>query len=161
VLAVVAEIRDLEMVLSLPSNMAGHVALTEVSDPVTAAAERVAARAEADDARAAGQEEKEEEEEGEVELPDLRRLFAVGQVVVCAVVAARVNDGKPRLDLSLHPRRVNRGLSIEHLVPGYVRAAVPPATHPDDWGTPRQRHTRAHLCLCVCVCLYVCVCLPV
>ena len=134
-LGVIAEVTDLDLVISLPSNMTGHVAITEISDPVTAAVERAAhSNSSNDDAdAAAGDDDGDEAEAQEADLPDLARMFSVGQVVRCVVVSTATEDGKPRLRLSLRPSLTNTGVSAEHLIPGYVRSC--------DWvprGWPRM-----------------------
>ena len=115
-LGVVASVGDLDLMVSLPSNMVGRVAITEVSDAVTAAVERAAADAPDADAEEAGEGEGENEGDGAhaddaaaAQVPDLNQLFAVGQTVVCTVLEA-TNEGegnKHAIQLSLNPRRVN------------------------------------------------------
>jgi len=128
-LGVVAEINDLDVVVSLPSNMVGRVPITEVSEPVSAAVERAA---EADDAEDELDEDAADAAEGAAgdrsrgaEVPDLARLFSVGQVVRCAVVSkSAASEGRTQLQLSVRPDRTNANDLGQLLCPGYVRPAA-------------------------------------
>ena len=130
VLGVVSAVADLELVISLPGNLTGRVAITEISDPITAAVARVANSDEggADDK---GDEDDDAEVDAagrapgsETELPDLSRMFAVGQTVRCAVVSKAVEGDRHRLHLSLRPSLANAGVTASHLLPGYVRSLI-------------------------------------
>ena len=129
VLGVVSSVADLELVISLPGNLTGRVAITEISDPITAAVARVA---NSDEGGADDKDEADEDDDAEVdaagrapgsetELPDLSRMFTVGQTVRCAVVSKAVEGDRHRLHLSLRPSLTNVGVTASHLLPGYVR----------------------------------------
>jgi len=120
-LGVVAEVNDLDVTVSLPSNMVGRVPITEVSEPVSAAVERAA---EADDAEDALDEDAASGRSHGAEVPDLARLFTIGQVVRCAVVSkSTASEGRTQLQLSVRPDRTNASDLGHLLCPGYVRAS--------------------------------------
>ena len=101
------EISDLEVTVSLPNNMCGVVAISNVSDPMTEDVE-------------------EEVGDGEREVTSsLRRLFFTGQLVVCCVLSEvekrRGERRKARVELTVNPRIVNNHLSARDIASGLVR----------------------------------------
>lgn len=111
-LGAVQEIHLLEVLVSLPYNMRGSVAITDVSDVVT---ELV--KAEAD----LGNEEAEVAEQQSV--PKMEQLFQIGALLPCYVTA--VSD--TRVLLSINPRLVNANLSAsdvkaDMVIPGWVKS---------------------------------------
>ncbi|KAI1393868.1 nucleic acid-binding protein [Hypoxylon trugodes] len=111
VLGQVSEINPLEIVLSLPNNLSGHVPITAVSDALN---ERIAAEA-------VGEEE-EEEEEPEDDGLDPKNLFKIGQYlrayVMSTIDESTASSAKPRrhIELSLRPALSNTGLSSQDIV---------------------------------------------
>ena len=111
VLGCVSHINELELVVSLPNQIVGTIAITEVSDPITSMVEKVA------------REDEDELMEGEeaAELPDLNKYFHVGQWVHCKVIAIQEPESKrPRVDLSIKPSTVNQDLALVDINPGLV-----------------------------------------
>ncbi|KAJ1555710.1 Protein RRP5, partial [Cladochytrium tenue] len=135
VVGVVAEITDLDVIVSLPGQCTGHLSVTEISAQMTAAAERVAAGA------AAEVEDLDLEADGGAataatdDMPSLGDLFHVGRPVVCAVLAvedlaAGSSAGQTanaahrrRIDLSVRPAVLNSGLSKKKVVEGMLLSA--------------------------------------
>lgn len=108
VLGAVLEVRDFEVLVSLPYNLRGSIAITDVSDPLTAAAESEARRLD-------GEEDETETAEGP-ETPRLERLFQVGSLLPCYVMAV---DGR-KVALSVNPRLVNSNRTPRDIAPGLV-----------------------------------------
>jgi rRNA biogenesis protein RRP5 len=116
-LGCISKINDLNLVVSLPHQLVGSVAITEISEPITKAVEAVA-------------QAEEEDEEGV--LPDLANLFKVGQWVRCCIIQLSGSDEqqgvsldkrsktKKRIDLSLKPEIVNNGVIVNDLAKGMV-----------------------------------------
>ena len=149
VLGVVSSVADLELVISLPGNLTGRVAITEISDPITAAVSRVA---NSDEGGADDKDEADEDDDAEVdaagrapgsetELPDLSRMFTVGQTVRCAVVSKAVEGDRHRLHLALRPALV---ALTPVTFPDVVRTRAPirprphPRPHPSAPPNPRS-----------------------
>ncbi|KAJ3219810.1 Protein RRP5, partial [Clydaea vesicula] len=104
-LGVVKEINDLDLVISLPNQLTGFVAITEISDFITEKVENAA--------------KIEEEEDLEDSIPDLRELFEVGEYVVCAIInLENTTAAKKRVELSLNPKIVNISLKAPDISAG-------------------------------------------
>lgn len=91
----ISRINELDLFVSLPHQLVGVVAITEISDAITAVVEKVA-----------NEDEDEDMEEGsETSLPNLAELFYVGQWVRCRVSALQSGDDKQKkvIELSLKP----------------------------------------------------------
>ncbi|KAI0844161.1 nucleic acid-binding protein [Daldinia vernicosa] len=108
VLGQVAEISPLELVLSLPNNLSGHVPITAISDVLN---EKIAAEA-------ANDEEDDEAEDG----LDLQTIFKIGQYlrayVTSTIEESTAASAKPRrrIELTLRPALANTGLSSQDVV---------------------------------------------
>lgn len=111
VLGQVSKIGSLELELSLPNNLVGHVPITAVSEHLTKKLESDAA---------ASEEEQDDADDGSES--DLAALFSVGQFVR-AYVSSTVDDSGPapakakrRIELSLYPELANSGLAESDVV---------------------------------------------
>lgn len=137
VLAQIITIRPLELIVSLPNQLLGHIPITAISSEYT---ERLEIE---------GEESSEEEDVSEDEalseagssrqkggLPGLMDLFKVGDWVSAIVVNSKVSDSKAklggrtgdenvraarRIELSLEPEKVNEGIAKGDLRTGFVR----------------------------------------
>ncbi len=129
VLGLVARVGPRDVAVALPGGMVGRVTFPEISDPLCA---RFAAAAQA--AGAGTGSEAVAAAAAEAEALALASL-KVGQVVRCAVLAgspgtaateAKKAGGKggKRLALSLRASLVNRGMKLEHLLPGGALAGA-------------------------------------
>jgi rRNA biogenesis protein RRP5 len=115
VLGQVTELTDQYVVLSLPNNLVGYVPITAISDKLTARLEKLA-------------QEEDEEETGntdseDTEDVDLKNMFFLGQYLRAYVTATTedalangVAKTKKRIELSIHPKLVNRGIEKSNLV---------------------------------------------
>jgi rRNA biogenesis protein RRP5 len=118
VLGQVMKITPRDITLALPNNLIGYVPLTAISDQLTKRVERLL---EADE-----QEEKEDEEEDDnFEDVDLKHLFQIGQFLRAYVTSNGSDENKKRIELSLDPHLVNKGLSKSDIVvDSMVQASV-------------------------------------
>lgn len=99
-LGIITDIFDLEILVSLPYHLKGKVSITEISDSLSASLKTAS--------------------EQQIELPDLRAMFKVGQWVQTVVLEAEEVEGKVKLQLSLRPELINKGLKIGDFVPGLL-----------------------------------------
>ncbi|KAI8581026.1 hypothetical protein K450DRAFT_234277 [Umbelopsis ramanniana AG] len=114
-LGCISKITDLNLVISLPQQLVGSVAITEISDPITKAVEAVAQAEDDDESNS---------------LPDLSALFKVGQWVRCCIIQLTGSDEqegismekrskqKRKIDLSIKPEIVNTGVSVNDMTKG-------------------------------------------
>ncbi|EGU12983.1 U3 snoRNP-associated protein Rrp5 [Rhodotorula toruloides ATCC 204091] len=140
VLCQVVQVRPLEVTVSLPNQLLGHIPITNISSEFTARLEK------------AGEEDSDEEEEEESDeedelaadkgLPGLPALFHTGQYLIAVVTSTAVSDPtKPKLagregdetvrssrrvELSVEPEKVNEGIAKGDLKRGFV---LPAAVH--------------------------------
>lgn len=117
----ISRINELDLFVSLPHQLVGVVAITEISDAITAVVEKVA-----------NEDEDEDMEEGsETSLPNLAELFYVGQWVRCRVSALQSGDDKQKkvIELSLKPSLVNEDIVKVDVTPGVVRITLPSFMH--------------------------------
>lgn len=96
--------------MTLPNQLVGSVAITEVSDALT---KRVEA--------AAADEDDDEDMDAEKDLPELKDIFHIGQWVQCAVISVQeAGVGKKRIELSLKPTAVNGAIAKVDVDTGMV-----------------------------------------
>ncbi|KAH8910006.1 nucleic acid-binding protein [Coniochaeta sp. PMI_546] len=113
VLGQVSAINPLDIALSLPNNIVGHVSITSISEALTA---RIQESAMNDDAAST------EDADDESNDIDLNALFEIGQYVRAAVVsttddsAPTSGKAKRHIELSLRPELANSGLSAQDVV---------------------------------------------
>ncbi|KAI8966758.1 nucleic acid-binding protein [Daldinia sp. FL1419] len=109
VLGQVAEINPLELILSLPNNLSGHVPITAISDVLN---EKIAAEAA----------NEEDDDEADEDSLDLQNIFKIGQYlrayVTSTIDESTATSTKPRkrIELSLRPALANTGLSSQDVV---------------------------------------------
>ncbi|KAI0883423.1 nucleic acid-binding protein [Annulohypoxylon maeteangense] len=112
VLGQVSAIHPLEVVLTLPSNLSGHVPITAISDVLN---ERIAAET-------ADVEAEDDEEDADDNDIDLKTIFRVGQYlrayVTSTIEESTALSAKPRkhIELSLRPTLANTGLSSQDVI---------------------------------------------
>ncbi|KAI8090037.1 uncharacterized protein BX664DRAFT_281445 [Halteromyces radiatus] len=106
VLGCITHINELNVLVSLPNQLTGSVAITEVSDILTNLVEIAA-----------------EAEDEEVELPETKDIFYIGQWVQCAVIAAEEVNGRKRIELSLKPSIVNGSIVKVDVTSGLIIGA--------------------------------------
>ncbi|XP_004474045.2 protein RRP5 homolog isoform X2 [Dasypus novemcinctus] len=104
ILGCVREVKDLELVISLPSGLQGFVKVTEICDAYTKKLNEQVAH-----------------EEPLKDLVRLQELFSPGMLVRCVVISLDITErGKKSVKLSLNPKNVNGVLSAEALKPGML-----------------------------------------
>lgn len=106
-LGVVKDLQDLEATVSLPFNMQCVVRHSDLSDPITAAAQLEMDR-------------EEESKEDTSLLPGMCDLFFVGQFVMCQVVEKR----EKTVSVTLNPKVINEGLTTNSIFQGMVSEAL-------------------------------------
>ncbi|GAA5868775.1 hypothetical protein JCM3774_003888 [Rhodotorula dairenensis] len=143
VLCQVVQVRPLELIVSLPNQLLGHIPITNISTEFTARLE--AAGEDSSDEEEDEDEEEDSDEEDEEKaskgLPGLPALFHPGQWVVAAVVSSKSSDSKVklggrdgdetvrasrRIELSVEPEKVNEGIAKGDLKRGFT---LPAAVH--------------------------------
>ena len=103
-LGCVRSVGELDLTINLPHSLTGFASLREVSDGM---AELVDAYLKKEDDEAAA--------EDDDSLPELSALFQPGHVVRCAVVGLDQSPKGHRIELSMRPSLINKGLSVEKL----------------------------------------------
>ncbi|KAF2873845.1 hypothetical protein BDV95DRAFT_489219 [Massariosphaeria phaeospora] len=121
VLGQVADFTSRDLVLALPNNLVGYVPLTAISDKLTERLEKMLNDDEGSDAESA--------DEHELSDVNLKNLFVVGQYLRAYVTStpedAVAAKTRKRIELSLHPKLVNQGISKSSLtVNSVVQASV-------------------------------------
>ena len=115
VLGQVASINRYDVSLALPNNLTGFVPLTSVSDKTTQALESI-------------MEEDKSENESEPDV-DPASYFHLGQYLRAKVMSTR-KEGTPgqppkkHIELSVHPRETNKGLSAGEVVGSTIQGSV-------------------------------------
>lgn len=132
-LAQIVLVRPLELIVSLPNQLYGHIPITNISVEYTTRLE--------EEGEDSSEEESEEESENEeakpatAGLPSLNQLFKVGEYVSAIVVSSATSDSKvkmggrtgdetvraaQRIELSTEPEKVNEGIAKGDLRTGFV-----------------------------------------
>ena len=106
VLGQITDISHQDIVVALPNNLVGYVPLTAVSDKLTERLEKLLKEDEGD----AAEDEDEDESFEDVRLED---MFTVGQYLRTCVTSTTEDTARARkrLELSIDPKMVNKGLS--------------------------------------------------
>lgn len=119
VLGQIIDISHQDLTLALPNNLVGYVPLTAISDKLN---ERLEMLLKDDEEK-----EGDTEEDEEFEDVDLKDMFYLGQYLR-ACVTSLTDDGaraRKRLELSIEPKLVNKGLSKRRMpVNAMVQASV-------------------------------------
>ncbi|XP_054974742.1 protein RRP5 homolog isoform X2 [Sorex araneus] len=104
ILGCVKEVKQLELVVSLPNGLQGFVQVTEICDAYTKKLSEQMAQ-----------------EEPLKEVASLPELFSPGMLVRCVVSSLGTTEkGKQTVKLSLNPKKVNDVLSADALKPGML-----------------------------------------
>jgi len=146
-LGAIVEVHELDLVVSLPNNLVGHVAITDISDALSAQVEKASGQlakigeteededeedamdaeaAEDEDAMDAAPAQKKKSSNGktkassETKLPDLKAMFTVGQLVQCSVLTVEAQPARKKLDLSINPTVINSGLGQKDIQAGQI-----------------------------------------
>lgn len=122
VLGQVTDISHQDIVLALPNNLVGYVPLTAVSDKLN---ERLEKLMQEDEAEAEAEADGDEDES--FEDVHLEEMFQVGQYLRTCVTATTEDNARARkrLELSIDPKLVNKGLTKRKLpVNSMIQASV-------------------------------------
>ncbi|XP_061171333.1 protein RRP5 homolog [Saccostrea echinata] len=104
VLGCVKEVHEYNLIISLPNNLSGTVALTQISPAYTQQLQRLTQLSEEDVANE------------ETDVADLHTLFKVGTIVPCKVLSVQTTkQSGVKINLSLNPADINRDLTSESL----------------------------------------------
>ena len=125
ILGKISQITAYDIALTLPNNLTGYIPITAISDQLSEKLERLANR---DDEDSDGESEKSAMDED----IDLNRFFSIGQYLRAYVTSTGENSSvnstfrvKRRIELSVNPRQVNAGLSMEDFIAhSMVQASV-------------------------------------
>lgn len=133
ILCQIVSVEPLSLIVSLPNQLFGHIPITQISSEFMTLLEKID--------ESADEEDEESEDEGgtskrQQKIPDLVDLFRPGQylrAVVTGVNASGTTDnfgsGRPkdnsqrvsrRVELSVEPHKVNAGIVVKDLTPGFV-----------------------------------------
>ena len=133
ILCQIVSVEPLSLIVSLPNQLFGHIPITQISSGFTTLLEKIDESADEED-------EESEDEDGTSKprhkIPDLVDLFTPGQylrAIVTGVHASGTTDkfgsGRPkdnnqrvsrRVELSIEPHKVNGGVVVKDLTPGFV-----------------------------------------
>lgn len=105
--------------LALPNNLVGYVPLTAISDKLNERLEKLLKEEEEDNAG--------EDDEENFEDVDLKEMFTIGQYLRACVTSTTDDSARARkrLELSIDPKHVNKGLSKRRMpVNGMIQASV-------------------------------------
>lgn len=135
VLCQIIAIQPLSLIVSLPSQLFGHIPITHISTQLTKRLESM--EKESEDSM-----DIDDEEQDSLRVPGLFEIFQIGQYVRAVVTAVRpagvttghiiglrrkldeVERACQRIELSLVPEKINAGVAKGDLAPGFVRASV-------------------------------------
>ncbi|KAG9253772.1 uncharacterized protein F5Z01DRAFT_708057 [Emericellopsis atlantica] len=110
VLGQISRINALDLEVTLPNNLIGHVSIVAISEQLTQKLEHVANE---------DKQNEDEEEENDSDV-DLQSIFTIGQYVRVYVVSTMDDSaggkGRRKIELSLRPTEANTGMGWDELV---------------------------------------------
>ena len=132
ILCQILSVEPLSLIVSLPNQLFGHIPITQISSELTTLLEKVE--------ESVDEEDEQSEDEGDTskrqKLPDLADIFTPGQYLRAVVTdvhapgttdnsgVSRPKDGNQRVsrrvELSVEPHKVNGGIVVKDLTPGFV-----------------------------------------
>ena len=137
ILCQIISVEPLSLIVSLPNQLFGHVPITQISSVFTTLLEKID--------ESADEEGEESEDEGDAlkrqpKIPDLMEIFTPGQylrAIVTDVHAPGTTDNSGigrskgdsqrvsrRVELSIEPHKVNGGIAMKDLTPGFVSLTI-------------------------------------
>ncbi|KAM0789071.1 hypothetical protein ACM66B_003134 [Microbotryomycetes sp. NB124-2] len=132
VLGQIMSVRPLDLIVSLPGQLLGHVPITNISPELTQ-------RLEQSDDEQDSEEDDDDESASKADVPALADLFKPGAWIACVVARNSSTDGRValggydgdenvrgsrRVELSIEPGKVNEGVAHGDLRPGATLAAA-------------------------------------
>jgi len=132
ILCQIVSVEPLSLIVSLPNQLFGHIPITQITSEFTALLEKIEESVDEEDE----DEEDEDDSSKQHKVPDLADIFTPGQylrAIVTEVHAPGTTDnlgiGRPkdgsqrvsrRVELSVEPHKVNHGIAVKDLTPGFV-----------------------------------------
>ena len=132
ILCQIFSVEPLSLIVSLPNQLFGHIPITQISSEFTMLLEKMEESGDEED-------EESEDEDGtskQHKLPNLADIFTPGQYLRAVVtdvhapgttgdsaVGRPKNDSQRvsrRVELSVEPYKVNSGIAVKDLTPGFV-----------------------------------------
>jgi len=133
ILCQIVSVEPLSLVVSLPNQLFGHIPITQISSEFTTLLEKIEEGVDEEDEESGSEGDTSKQQH---KIPDLVDIFRPGQylrAVVTDVHAPGTTDnfgvGRPkdgsqrvsrRVELSIEPHRVNGGVVVNDLTPGFV-----------------------------------------
>ena len=130
ILCQIVSVEPLSLIVSLPNQLFGHIPITQISSEFTALLEKIEESVDEED------EEEEDDISKQHQLPNLADVFAPGKYLRAVVTEVhapgttenfgigRPKDGSQRVsrrvELSVEPHKVNHGIAVKDLTPGFV-----------------------------------------
>jgi len=133
ILCQIFSVEPLSLIVSLPNQLFGHIPITQISSEFTTLLEKIGESTDEEDEESEGEDDTSKQQH---RIPDLANIFTPGQylrAVVTDVHAPGTSDnsgvGRPkddsqrvsrRVELSVEPHKVNGGIAVKDLTPGFV-----------------------------------------
>ena len=133
ILCQIVSVEPLSLIVSLPNQLFGHIPITQISSEFTTLLEKID---ESTDEGEGAEEDDEDTSKPQPKIPNLADIFSPGQYLRAVVTGLRVSGttdnsgvGRPkddsqrvsrRVELSVEPHKVNAGVAVKDLTPGFV-----------------------------------------
>lgn len=133
ILCQIVSVEPLSLVVSLPNQLFGHIPITQISSEFTTLLEKIE---ESDEDEEEGSQDEDDSSKPQHKVPDLADIFRPGQYLRAIVTdvhapgtttnpgVGRPKDGSQRVsrrvELSAEPHKVNGGIAVKDLTPGFV-----------------------------------------
>ena len=133
ILCQIFSVEPLSLIVSLPNQLFGNIPITQISSEFTTLLEKIGESTDEEDEESEGEDDTSKQQH---RIPDLANIFTPGQylrAVVTDVHAPGTSDnsgvGRPkddsqrvsrRVELSVEPHKVNGGIAVKDLTPGFV-----------------------------------------
>lgn len=138
ILCQIFSVEPLSLIVSLPNQLFGHIPITQISSEFTALLEKIGeSMDEEEDEESEGEDNTSKQQHG---IPDLANIFTPGQYLRAVVTdmhapgisdnsgASRPKDDSQRVsrrvELSVEPHKVNDGIAVKDLAPGFVSLTI-------------------------------------
>jgi rRNA biogenesis protein RRP5 len=137
ILCQIVSVEPLSLIVSLPNQLFGHIPITQISSEFTALLEKIE---ESVDEEGEESEDQDGTSKQQHKLPDLADIFMPGQYLRAVVTDVHAPGttgdsgvGRPkddsqrvsrRVELSVEPHKVNGGIAVKDLTPGFVSLAI-------------------------------------
>ncbi|EGD79227.1 hypothetical protein PTSG_12966 [Salpingoeca rosetta] len=124
VVGVVHELQDFKAKIALGNGLFGMLHLSDVSPYYTDFLKSKAMEEDESDSDSdSDDDDDEDKKDKKEEVVTFRRLFSVGQQIVCRVKSTELKNNRPIINLTVNPTAINKGLETAALVKGRVVAA--------------------------------------